>query len=154
VVGNHTQHHYLRPDYGKGFKDLGAAMRTSELTLAQAALDRVLGHAYPMKLMRPPGGSGGFGEKDSVVPEMARQGLWTCMWTVDSNNDEKGLVNSGDDYFLGKVTKFLETDEHGGNGAIILIHPTTLTIGGMKEMIRLVTSKGLSPTTIPGLYGA
>ena len=155
VVGNHTYHHYLQPESGKGFKDLNRSVRASEVTLAQSALDSVLGHAYPMKFMRPPGGSGGFGEKDStVVSEMAALGLWTCMWTLDSNDDEKHRINPGDDFFLSKVHKVLETDKYGGNGAIVLIHPTTLSIGGMGKMIELVTSRGLTPTTIPGLYGA
>lgn len=151
AIGNHTYHHYIAPDPPHwSFAKLSPTQITSELALAQTALDDILGYDYPHFMMRPPGGSGGYtspsllAQHRYALAQVAEKDLCMTMWTSDSN----GTHN--DAGFLHKLAT--PGPEAATNGSIILIHPTNLTIAGVRTLVDWVTDQGMECTTVPELF--
>ncbi len=155
VIGNHTYHHYIRPDWPhKAFGLLQPEEIHSELELSRQALYNVLGYKYPLYLMRPPGGSGGFPEAKRehayALGEVTKEGYYMTMWTADSNTADGRIVTAHEDErFLNKL--LVDPKQKVGNGAIVLLHPTTLSPTGIESLIKGVYAQGIGCRTIPEL---
>ena len=136
-IGNHTYSHTnltkLNDDQIRG--DLN---RTKDL------LARCLGPVpYTMRMMRPPGGAGGFvtGGDPRIMNVVTSFGYSMAMWTVDANGTK------GNASVINKVMN------NASNGMIVLVHFTEFTPDGFPTLIdRLRNEKKLEPTSITGLY--
>jgi peptidoglycan/xylan/chitin deacetylase (PgdA/CDA1 family) len=137
-IGNHTYTHTnltkLTDDQIRG-----------ELNHSQDLLNQCLGAAgpYTMRLMRPPGGGGGFvtGGDPRIMNVLTSLGYSMTMWTVDANGVK------GNTAFLNKIMS------NAANGMIVLIHFTEFTPAGISTLIdRLRTDKHLTPTNVTGLF--
>jgi peptidoglycan/xylan/chitin deacetylase (PgdA/CDA1 family) len=137
-VGNHTYTH--RPLTSLSDDDIrGEIGRTEE------ALDAVLGSAsrYRMRLLRPPGGAGGFvnGGDPRIMSVIASMGYSMAMWSIDSNG------TTGNASYLAKIMA------NATNGTIVLTHFTTLAEPNFAGLIdRLRNERHLEPTNITGLF--
>jgi peptidoglycan-N-acetylglucosamine deacetylase len=138
-IGNHTfTHRNLQRASDQDIRN--------EMVSTQQVLDRVLGPAlhYPMRLMRPPGGSGGFvaGGDPRIMAVLGQLGLSMVMWTIDSNGTAGGAS------FAARIMSTAT------NGSIVLFHFTTFGADGFASLIdRLRTERRLEPTTVSGLFG-
>jgi peptidoglycan/xylan/chitin deacetylase (PgdA/CDA1 family) len=156
VIGNHTYHHYIRPDRPyKYFAGLRPGEIHDELEFTRQSLHQVLGYDYATYLMRPPGGSGGYpsNHKDHAyaLGQVAQEGYYMTMWTTDSNAPDGRIVTKNqDERFLDKV--FTDKNESARNGSIILLHPTTLSINGVKKLISGLHDRGFDCRTVPGMF--
>jgi peptidoglycan/xylan/chitin deacetylase (PgdA/CDA1 family) len=137
-IGNHTYTHTaltkLTDDQIRG-----------ELSHTKDLLAQCLGPTVPytMRLMRPPGGAGGFvtGGDPRIMNVVTGLGYSMAMWTVDANGVK------GNAAFINKVLS------GAGNGTIVLVHFTEFTPDGFPTLIdRLRNEKHLEPTTISGLF--
>ena len=96
-----------------------------------------------MRLMRPPGGGGGFvnGGDPRIMNVVTGLGYSMTMWTVDANGVK------GNPAFVNKVL------DNASNGTIVLIHFTEFTPDGLPTLIdRLRNEKKLEPTSVTGLF--
>lgn len=136
-IGNHT---YTHTQLTKLTDDQirGELMHTKDL-LAQC-----LGPVpYTMRLMRPPGGAGGFvtGGDPRIMNVVTSMGYAMAMWSLDANG-AKGNVA-----FTNKVLS------NATDGTIVLFHFTEFTPTGLATLIdRLRNEKKLEPTSITGLF--
>jgi hypothetical protein len=95
-----------------------------------------------MRLMRPPGGAGGFttGGDPRIMNVLSSFGYSMTMWTVDANGVK------GNAAFMNKVMS------NATNGMIVLIHFTEFTPDGLPTLIDRLRSNKLEPTSITGLF--
>jgi peptidoglycan/xylan/chitin deacetylase (PgdA/CDA1 family) len=136
-IGNHTYTHTnltkLTDDQIRG-----------ELEHTRDLLAQCLGPVpYTMRLMRPPGGGGGFvnGGDPRIMKMVTGLGYSMTMWTVDANGVK------GNPAFVNKVLN------NASNGTIVLIHFTEFTPDGLPTLIdRLRNEKKLEPTSVTGLF--
>lgn len=164
VIGNHTWDHDT---------SLAAGSRAhieSELVGQQKMVNRILGRRYEQFLMRPPGGSGGFPNGNpssfnerqhhyelSVVRDM---GYWMTMWSTDSNDHRGRMITPGatrvqeDARFLDKIFNGVDGNdfEQVRNGSIILVHPNTLSLNGMRQLIDGLHQRAYDCVTVPELF--
>lgn len=164
VIGNHTWDHDT---------NLAAGSRAhieSELVRQQQMVNKILGRRYDQYLMRPPGGSGGFpnGNPSSRNEQQHRQemavvrdlGYWMTMWTTDSNDAHGRMITPGDTpaqqdaRFLHKIFHGVNgnTFERVANGSIILVHPNTLSLNGMRQLIAGLRQREYQCVTVPELF--
>lgn len=144
VIGNHTQTH----------DPLSAMTRSRiqwELREQHRWVENVLGVRYEQHLMRPPGGDGGFTSQGKLFDHTMRAvrdlGYYLTMWSIDSNAPDGSIVTADEDNrFLTKI--FDEVD----NGAIILVHPTTLSANGLGILVRELQRRQYDLVTVPELY--
>jgi peptidoglycan/xylan/chitin deacetylase (PgdA/CDA1 family) len=137
-IGNHTYTHTaltkLTDDQIRG-----------ELSHTRDLLAQCLGPSVPytMRLMRPPGGAGGFvtGGDPRIMNVLTSFGYSMTMWSIDANGVK------GNPAFINKVMN------NATNGTIVLIHFTEFTPAGFPTLIdRLRNEKHLEPTTVTGLF--
>jgi peptidoglycan/xylan/chitin deacetylase (PgdA/CDA1 family) len=137
-IGNHTYTHTqltkLTDDQIRG-----------ELTHTRDLLAQCLGPSVPytMRMMRPPGGAGGFvtGGDPRIMNVLTGMGYSMAMWSIDANGVK------GNTAFINKVLG------NATNGSIVLFHFTEFTPDGLSTLIdRLRTVKKLEPTSITGLF--
>ncbi len=136
-IGNHTYTHTnltkLTDDQIRG-----------ELSHTKDLLAQCLGPVpYTMRMMRPPGGAGGFvtGGDPRIMKVVTSFGYSMAMWTVDANGVK------GNTAFINKVMS------NASNGMIVLIHFTEFTPDAFPTLIdRLRNEKKLEPTSITGLF--
>jgi peptidoglycan/xylan/chitin deacetylase (PgdA/CDA1 family) len=136
-LGNHTYTHTsltkLTDDQIRG-----------ELDHSKDLLAQCLGPVpYTMRLMRPPGGAGGFvtGGDPRIMNVITKLGYSMAMWTVDANGAK------GNTAVMNKVLS------NAANGSIVLVHFTEFTPDGLPTLIdRLRNEKHLEPTSITGLF--
>ena len=98
---------------------------------------------YTMRLMRPPGGGGGFvtGGDPRIMNVITAFGYSMTMWTVDANGAK------GNAAFINKAMA------NAVNGKIVLVHFTEFTPDGFPTLIdRLRNEKKLEPTSVTGLF--
>jgi peptidoglycan/xylan/chitin deacetylase (PgdA/CDA1 family) len=137
-IGNHTYSH-------ANLTKLTDAQIRDELGRTRDVLAKVLGTVpYKMRLMRPPGGAGGFvdGGDPRIQKINAEFGYSMAMWTIDSNN------TAGNASFADKVVNTAQ------NGSIALFHFATFSERNFAPMLdRLRTERKLEPTNITGLFG-
>lgn len=170
IIGNHTWDH--DENLAKGTK----SHIESELDRQQQQLNRLLGRKYDEFLLRPPGGSGGYHVINPTTKAQKQNeqqfqylrgiaqdlGYWVTMWTTDSNDKNGNMVTPGDtpqqqdDRFLNKIFNGADgsTYEAVGNGSIILVHPTTLSLNGMARLIDGLHDRGYACVSVPGLFAA
>jgi peptidoglycan/xylan/chitin deacetylase (PgdA/CDA1 family) len=136
-IGNHTYTH-------SNLTKLTDDQIRGELGHTKDLLAQCLGPVpYTMRLMRPPGGAGGFvtGGDPRVMNVVRSFGYSMTMWTVDANGVK------GNAAFINKVMS------NASNGMIVLIHFTEFTPDGFPTLIdRLRNEKHLEPTSISGLF--
>ena len=136
-IGNHTYTH-------TNLTKLNDDQIRAELNHTKDLLTQCLGSVpYTMRLMRPPGGAGGFvsGGDPRIMNVVTSFGYSMAMWTVDANGTK------GNAAFINKVMS------NATNGMIVLIHFTELTPDGISTLIdRLRNEKKLEPTSITGLF--
>jgi peptidoglycan/xylan/chitin deacetylase (PgdA/CDA1 family) len=136
-IGNHTYTH-------SNLTKLTDDQIRGELSHSRDLLAQCLGTVpYTMRLMRPPGGAGGFvtGGDPRIMNVLSSFGYSMAMWSVDANGVK------GNAAFINKVMA------NASNGTIVLIHFTELTPDGISTMIdRLRNEKKLEPTSITGLF--
>jgi len=137
-IGNHT---YTHSNLTKLTDDqIRYEMQHTKDLLAQCLGPSV---PYTMRLMRPPGGGGGFvtGGDTRIMNVITPFGYSMTMWTVDANGVK------GNPAFINKVMS------GAGNGTIVLIHFTEFTPAGFPTLIdRLRNEKGLQPTNVTGMF--
>jgi peptidoglycan/xylan/chitin deacetylase (PgdA/CDA1 family) len=137
-IGNHTYTH-------SNLTKLTDDQIRGELTHTRDLLAQCLGTTpYTMRLMRPPGGAGGFvnGGDPRIMNVLGQFGYSMAMWTVDANGTK------GNAAFANKVTN------NASNGMIVLIHFTEFSPDAFPGLIdRLRNDKKLEPTSITGLFG-
>lgn len=137
-IGNHT---YTHANLARSTDD----KIRFEMQHSKDLLEQCLGPSYPytMRLMRPPGGGGGFvtGGDPRVMNVISSFDYSMTMWTVDANGVK------GNSAFVNKVMA------GAGNGTIVLIHFTEFTPDGFPTLIdRLRNERKLEPTTVTGLF--
>ncbi|GAW91726.1 polysaccharide deacetylase family protein [Calderihabitans maritimus] len=119
-VGNHGYSH-SHPDR------LSKEENRQEILKAEKVLMQITGKKP--KLFAPP-----YGEKGKHVVEAASElGYFTIMWTIDTIDWKEGRRSS---QIIEKVLSKLE------NGAIILMHPTTVTVEALPVILRSLNEKG------------
>jgi peptidoglycan/xylan/chitin deacetylase (PgdA/CDA1 family) len=137
-IGNHTYTH-------SNLTKLNDDQIRGELGHTRDLLAQCLGAVqYTMRLMRPPGGAGGFvtGGDPRIMNVLGEFGYSMTMWTVDANGVK------GNAAFTNKVMN------NATNGMIVLIHFTEFTPDGFPTLIdRLRNEKHLEPTSVSGLFG-
>jgi peptidoglycan/xylan/chitin deacetylase (PgdA/CDA1 family) len=137
-IGNHTYTH-------TNLTKLTDDQIRNELNNTKDLLAQCLGPsvAYTMRLMRPPGGSGGFanGGDPRIMNVVRSFGYSMTMWSIDANGTK------GNTDFIDKVMT------RATNGSIVLFHFTEFTPAGLPTLIdRLRIEKHLEPTSVSGLF--
>ena len=137
-IGNHTYTH-------TNLTKLTDDKIRYELQHTADLLAQCLGpsHPYTMRLMRPPGGGGGFvtGGDPRIMNVVKSFGYSMTMWTVDANGIK------GNAAFINRAVA------NGTNGEIILVHFTEFTPGGFPTLIdRLRNERKVQPTSVSGLF--
>jgi peptidoglycan/xylan/chitin deacetylase (PgdA/CDA1 family) len=136
-IGNHTYTHSQLPQ----LSDFGIWL---ELVHTQNLLNGVLGpgFAYQMRLMRPPGGAGGYGSGDPRVLGVVNSlGLSMVMWSIDTHGN--GPTHGR---FVSSIIR------NARPGSIVLMHFSQITPGEIGAVIDGLRSKGLEPTTVSNLF--
>lgn len=138
-IGNHTWSH-------ANLTRLTDAQVRDELGRTRDVLAKVLGDVpYKMRMMRPPGGAGGYadGGDPRIQRINAEFGYSMAMWTIDSNN------TAGNQSLADKVVSTSQ------NGSIALFHFATFAEKYFEPMLdRLRNERKLQPTNITGLFGS
>lgn len=135
-IGNHTYTH-------TSLTKLNDDQIRGELNHTKDLLAQCLGPVpYTMRLMRPPGGAGGFttGGDPRIMNVLSSFGYSMAMWTVDANGAK------GNTAFMNKVMS------NATNGMIVLIHFTEFTPDGFPTLIDRLRNNKLEPTSITGLF--
>jgi peptidoglycan/xylan/chitin deacetylase (PgdA/CDA1 family) len=137
-IGNHTYTH-------SNLAKLTDEQIRYEMQHTADLLAQCLGPSVPytMRLMRPPGGGGGFvtGGDPRIMNVITSFGYSMTMWTVDANGVK------GNAAFIAKAMA------NAVNGEIVLIHFTEFTPDGLPTLIdRLRNEKKLEPTSVTGLF--
>jgi peptidoglycan/xylan/chitin deacetylase (PgdA/CDA1 family) len=137
-IGNHTYTH-------ANLTKLTDQQIRDELNRTNDVLEACLGLSYPytMRLMRPPGGAGGFvaGGDPRIMNVVTSLGYSMAMWTIDSNG------TAGNASFAAKILATV------GNGGIVLCHFSTFAVSNFPSLIdRLRGDRHLEPTNISGLF--
>lgn len=137
-IGNHTYTH-------SNLTKLTDDQIRYEMQHTKDLLDQCLGPSspYTVRLMRPPGGGGGYvtGGDPRVMNVIESFGYSMTMWTVDANRVK------GNPAFINKVMA------GAGNGTIVLVHFTEFTPAGFPTLIdRLRNERKLEPTSVTGLF--
>lgn len=138
-IGNHTYSH-------ANLTKLTDAQVRDELARTRDTLAKALGTTqYKMRMMRPPGGAGGYvdGGDPRIQKINADFGYSMAMWTIDSNG------TGGHQSLADKVVSTSQ------NGSIALFHFVTFAEQYFAPMLdRLRTERKLEPTNITGLFGS
>jgi peptidoglycan/xylan/chitin deacetylase (PgdA/CDA1 family) len=138
-IGNHTYTH-------TNLTTQSDAQVRSELSRTRDALSACLGSVpYTMRMMRPPGGAGGYvdGGDTRIQKINAEFGYSMAMWTIDSN------YTAGNASLANKVVSTAQ------NGSIALFHFATFAEENFAPMLdRLRSERKLEPTNITGLFGS
>ena len=134
-IGNHTYTH-------ANLTKLTDQQIHDELNRAQDELNQVLGFAYPMRMMRPPGGAGGFtdGGDPRIMSVITPLGYSMVMWSIDSNG------TAGNASYTTKILS------DANPGSIVLAHFTTYTVGNYPALIDGLRARKLEPTNVSGLF--
>jgi peptidoglycan/xylan/chitin deacetylase (PgdA/CDA1 family) len=137
-IGNHTYTH-------TNLTKLTDDQIRYELQHTKDLLDQCLGPSVPytMRLMRPPGGGGGYvtGGDPRIMNVISSFGYSMTMWTVDANGVK------GNAAFVNKAVA------NASPGEIILIHFTEFTPDGFPNLIdRLRNDRKVQPTSVTGLF--
>ncbi|MCL5432658.1 MAG: polysaccharide deacetylase family protein [Patescibacteria group bacterium] len=158
-IGNHTFNHKQLPA-------LSENEIKRQINLSQEALDKALGFSYPMHLLRPPGGGGGYRGGDPRLLKIAGGlGYSLVMWSVDplyavvvkpKNDREKLKKQNPDAVVEEKPVTSADFYQHvvsaTGNGSIILLHFNRNDIGALGQIIDTLRERGLELTTVSGLF--
>jgi len=132
-IGNHTYTH-------RALTTLPDQEIRDELTWTQKLLNDALGFEYRMRLMRPPGGTGGAGNGDPrLLAILAELGLTMTMWTIDSN------FTQGNASYLAKILGQVH------NGSVVLCHFQTFGLPSLAGLLDALPARGLQPVTITQL---
>jgi probable sporulation protein (polysaccharide deacetylase family) len=125
-IGNHA---YSHPDMSK----LSAERIRQEIGKTQAIIKQTTG--ITPRLFAPP--SGAF--QDSVV-KIAKQEfqMHTVLWSADTVDWQRPPLAD----MLARVGGKL------GNGVLVLMHPTQVSVQGLDTLLRMAKQKGLTPTTV------
>jgi peptidoglycan/xylan/chitin deacetylase (PgdA/CDA1 family) len=136
-IGNHTYTH-------ANLTKLNDQQIRDELNRTQDELNAVLGFAYPMRMMRPPGGAGGFtaGGDPRIMNVITQLGYSMVMWSIDSN----GTAGNA------SYTKKILANAH--NGSLVLAHFTTYGVGNYPALIDGLRARKLEPTNVSGLFSS
>ena len=134
-IGNHSYTH-------ANFTKLSDQQIRDELNRTQDELNKVLGFAYPMRMMRPPGGAGGFtnGGDPRIMKVIGTLGYSMVMWGIDSNG------TAGNASYTTKILA------NARNGSIVLAHFTTYAVGNYPALIDGLRARKLEPTNVSGLF--
>ena len=134
-IGNHTYTH-------ANLTKLNDQQIRDELNRTQAVLNQVLGVAHPMRMLRPPGGAGGFtnGGDPRIMKVIIPLGYSMVMWSIDSNN------TAGNASYTTKILA------NAHNGSIVLAHFTTYAVGNYAALIDGLRTRKLEPTNVSGLF--
>ena len=132
-IGNHTYTH-------RALTSLPDQEIRDELTWTQKLLNDALGFEYRMRLMRPPGGTGGAGNGDPrLLAILAELGLTMTMWTIDSR------FTQGNASYLTKILN------EARNGSIVLCHFQTFGLPSLAALLDALPPRGLRPVTVTQL---
>jgi peptidoglycan/xylan/chitin deacetylase (PgdA/CDA1 family) len=136
-IGNHSYTH-------SNLTKLSDQQIRDELLRTQDELNRVLGFAYPMRMMRPPGGAGGFtnGGDPRIMSVITPLGYSMVMWSIDSNS------TAGNAAYTTKVLA------NAHNGTIVLTHFTTYAVDNYPALIDGLRVRKLEPTNVSGLFSS
>jgi peptidoglycan/xylan/chitin deacetylase (PgdA/CDA1 family) len=142
LIGNQSYTHPIRA--GHNLATMSEAEIEYELVHTQQILNRVLGFEYPMWLMRPPGGIGGYQGKVSprLMTVVRRLGLHLVMWSIDSN----GVSSSA-----AMLTR-LERPDTLQNGSIVLTHFPTLSPADTISFLEWLPTSRFVAVNIDGLF--
>lgn len=143
AIENHTYNH---PDLTKKTK----SQIKTEILKARDALWKAVGFEYPQHFVRPPGGNGVFGYKNSAYPplyEAAQElGYKILMWNVSSAGTQFGAYSATSSQ-IATVEK--NVINHMKNGAVSLEHAIDVDTAAFPYILEKVAEKGFKPITIP-----
>lgn len=125
-IGNHAYHH---PQMSR----LTREKMRHEIAATEQLIEETLGRSSTY--FAPP--SGDFDE--NVVRVASDLGLFTVLWTADTVDWHP---SSSPHRMVQRV------QNHIGNGALVLMHPTARTVEALPEMIRAAEEKGLKLGTV------
>ena len=135
-IGNHTYTH-------RALTSLPDQEIRDELNWTQKLLtDAMGGVEYKLRLMRPPGGSGGTTPTGDprLMGVLGELGYSMVMWSIDSAN------TAGNASYLGKIMGSAR------NGSVILLHFQTFGLSSLASLLtRLPAERGLTPVTVTDL---
>jgi peptidoglycan/xylan/chitin deacetylase (PgdA/CDA1 family) len=127
-------------NYHQRLTDLPPAMIESELDRAQAAIDAANGAPYPLRMLRPPDGAGGYDGGDPKLMRIAeKRGLSIVMWDVGPFEQPTDAVR----------TKVLA---NASAGSIVLLHFVPNDVAALPSIIAGLRQKGLALVTVSGLF--
>jgi len=142
VLGNHTWSH---PDLTK----VSQATMLSELKKTDAAVDKVLGYDYPLKLVRPPYGA----TNKSVLGTLHdKYGGKSVVWQVDSldwrvqSDLRQGKKTTP---LTDRVVSGVKAMDKKGNGGVILMHDIhSNTAKDLDKVLDTLEAKGYKTISI------
>lgn len=124
-IGNHTENH-------KRLTNLSYRRVGEELHFMEDRLNKALGYAYPMRVMRPPYGSGAWGKTGMEIGDYGYR--YIILWSLSETDPDK---------MLGKVR----------NGDILLYHSNPKDINGLRKAIPVLLERGFQLVTVSELVG-
>jgi peptidoglycan/xylan/chitin deacetylase (PgdA/CDA1 family) len=132
-IGNHTFDH-------PSLTRLSNDRIVQEIQASQEALDGALGYHYPLHLLRPPYGNGGYNDGDKRILDLALSlGYAIVMWSVDP---------------LRASSKYDHVVNNTHSGDIVLLHFNAPDINDLGRIIDTLRARGYILTTVDGLFRA
>ena len=127
-IGNHTQNH-------PKLNEIRSTRIRKELAKMEDSLERALGFPYPVRLMRPPGGSFQGGKGCTTVFVIEECGYsHVIIWSLSQTDPDKML----------KKVK---------NGDILLYHANKKDVEGLRKAIPILLERGFELVTVSELLG-
>ena len=122
-IGNHTQNH-------RRLTNLSHRRIGEELRFMENRLNKALGYEYPLRLVRPPYGSGAWGETGMKIGDHGYR--YIILWRLGETDPDKML-------------------KEVRNGDILLYHSNPKDVKGLRKAIPILLERGYQLVTVSEL---